>query len=296
MSDSDFSSSESEEKIFIDNVNPSLDNLFPLETHSSAFMPPLSSLKLSPRTKMQIKNILKTAPAQELRKILFWQVFCKKLKDSSTGEVQEIMHKLLSQSYSSLMLLKIKENFDEAMDVLPIIFGHSIHYGLWDIFKHSKHLFDLRFCVDCYKIVYFNLFGIKVSDIFVKSATQRILGDYFMHYNTRKAKPKHSDKKHVLSKALEEKMEKFPGGKEFARELFYNVPHIKNVIKIDKNDFRQPVLEPSDQVLQDRVEKHMSEPPMKKSFLDRETDKSFNCVKLSPMICGYIDSTTVGVI
>lgn len=194
------------------------------------------------------------------------------------------------------MLLKIKENFDEAMDVLPIIFSHSIHYELWDIFKHSKHLFDLRFCFDCYKIVYFYLFGIKVSDIFVKSATQRILGDYFMHYNTRKTKPKHLDKKHVLSKALEEKMEKYPGGKEFAKELCFSVPVVKHVIMVDKNDLRQPVLEHIDQMLQDRVQKHMSEPPLKKSFLDKEIDKAFNCVKLSPMICGYIDSTTVGVI
>ena len=194
------------------------------------------------------------------------------------------------------MLLKIKENFDEAMDVLPIIFSHSIHYELWDIFKHSKHLFDLRFCFDCYKIVYFNLLGIKVSDIFVKTATHRILGDYFMHYNTRKTKPKHLDKKHILSKALEEKMGEFPGGKEFAKELFYSAPVVKHIIEADKNDIRQPVLEQIDQILQHKVHKYLSEPPLKKSFLDKETDKTFNCVKLSPMICGYIDSTTVGVI
>lgn len=293
MSDSDFSSSESEEKIFIDNVNPTIYNLFPLELNCVLFIAPLSSMKVSPKTKMQIRNIMKSAPALDLRKILFWQVFCKKLKDSSTPEVQEILTQHLSQAYSSLMLLKIREKFDEALDILPIIIGHSIHYELWDIFKHSKHLFDLRFCIDCYKIVYFNLFGMKVSDIFIKSATQRILGDYFMHYNSRKSKPKHSEKKHVLSKAIEEKMDKYPGGREFAKELFYNLPNMKNVIKIEKNDIKVPTLEPSDQVLQDRVLKHMSEPPLKKSFLDKDTEKMFNCVKLSPMLSGYIDSSTV---
>lgn len=98
MSDSDFSSSESEEKIFIDNINPTIDNPFPLETRLLAFIPPLSSLKLSPRTKLQIKSILKTSAAQELRKILFWEVFCKKLKDSSTAEVQEVLKKVFITS------------------------------------------------------------------------------------------------------------------------------------------------------------------------------------------------------
>lgn len=295
MSDSDFSSSESEEKIYIDNINPTISNMFPLETNCAQFIPPISSIKVSPKTKMQIRNIMKSAPAQELRKILFWQVFCKKLKDSTTSDLQELLNQLLSQSYSSLMLLKIRERFDEALDILPIIIGHSIHYELWDIFKHSKHLFDLRFCIDCYKIVYFNLFGMKVSDIFVKSATQRILGDYFMHYNSKKSKPKHTEKKHVLSKEVEEKMEKYPGGREFAKELFYNLPHMKHVIKIEKNDIRQPTLEPTDQVLQDRVEKHMKEPPLRRSFMDIDDEKSFNCVKLSPMLSGYIDSSTVRV-
>ena len=52
------------------------------------------------------------------------------MKDSSTEEVQKILESLLSHSYAALMLLKIQEKFDEALDILPIIIGHSIHYEL----------------------------------------------------------------------------------------------------------------------------------------------------------------------
>jgi hypothetical protein len=174
------------------------------------------------------------------------------------------------------MLLKIKERFEESLDILPIIIGHSIHYELWDIFKHSQSMFDLRFCLDCYKLIYFNLLGIRVSDIFVRSATQRILGDHFMYYYSRKTKTKHPDKKHVLSKALEEKMEA--------------------VAHVQKYDIETIQLEPSDQALQDKVDLHSREPPVRKSFLDSSVEKTFNCVKLSPMLCGYIDSSTVNYI
>lgn len=296
MSDSEFSSSESEEKIYIDNINPTPDNLFPLELNSHQYLPPLSSLKLSPKIKAQVRNLMKSAPAQELRKILFWQIYCKKLKDTTTTEVQDMLSALLSQSYASLMLLKIKERFEESLDIMPIIIGHSIHYELWDIFKHSQSMFDLRFCLDCYKLIYLNLLGIRVSDIFVRSATQRILGDHFMYYYSRKTKTKHPDKKHVLSKALEEKMEEFPGGKEFAKELFHNHPSYKAVAHVQKYDIETIQLEPSDQVLQDKVDLHSREPPVRKSFLDSTVEKTFNCVKLSPMLCGYIDSSTVNYI
>lgn len=292
MSDSEFSSSESEEKIHIESINPTVDNIFPLVISRAEYFPPLSSLKLSPKTKLQIKGLVKTEPALNLRKILFWQVYCKKLKDSSTGKVQEILDGLLSQAYTSLMLLKIKEKFDEALDALPIMIGHSIHYELWDIFKYSRHYFDLRFEIDCYKIIYLNLLGLTVSDIFIKTASQRLLGDYFLYYK-RRVKPKHVDKKHFLSRAVEEKMEEFPGGKEFARELFQSSVNAKvaqNPQNIISESYR---LDIGDQLLQDKVEFHMSEPPLRQSFLDTNSDKTFNCVKLSPMLCGYIDSSTV---
>jgi Protein of unknown function len=295
MSDSDFSSSESEDKIYIENINPAPDNLFPLTLNGGLYFPPLSSLKLSPKTKQQIRSIIKTHTVLQLRKILFWQIYCKKLKDSTTQQVQKTLESLLSQSYASLMLLKLKEKFDEALDILPIMIGHSIHYEMWDTFKYSRHYFDLRFIIDCYKIIYLNLLGIRVSDIFVKSTTHRILGDYFLYYS-RRVKVKHTDKKHVLTKAVEDQMEEYPGGKEFARELFHNFTANKAADSSQKTMVEKPKLEPSDQILQDRVELHMAEPPLRKSFLDNSVDKSFNCVKLSPMLCGYIDSSTVWLI
>ena len=146
--------------------------------------------------------------------------------------------------------------------------------------------------LDCYKIIYLNLLGLRVSDIFIKSATQRILGDYFMHYS-RRVKPKHVDKKHFLTKALEDKMDNFPGGKEFARELFNTAGSSKAIINSSKTVVEQSRLDPSDQILSDKVDLYMSDPPLRKSVLDNQTEKTFNCVKLSPMLCGYIESSTV---
>ena len=71
MSDSEFSSSESEEKIYIENINPTVDNIFPLPLDGKLYFPPLSALKLSPKTKLQIRNLMKSEPALDLRKILF---------------------------------------------------------------------------------------------------------------------------------------------------------------------------------------------------------------------------------
>lgn len=151
---------------------------------------------------------------------------------------------------------------------------------------------DLRFILDCYKIIYAQLLGMVVTDTFVKVTTKKLLGDYFMNYSIRN-KPHKLDKKGNLPKMIEEKMESFQGGKEFAKELFSRLQPNKPVLIVEEEVIEiKSKLDTSDVALIERVEMHLNEPPLRKSFLDENPIKKFNCVKLSPLVSEQIDSST----
>ncbi|CAG9310210.1 unnamed protein product [Blepharisma stoltei] len=291
-SGSDISSSDSEEQLLIEDVQPTLESPYPLEIKPRDYFPPLRVLKVQPLLKQQLKSFLKLDLIIDLYHHLFWLVFYTKYHNSTTKELQNQVKEQLSKTYLKLMLYNIQFKIDECMDVLPVIIGHAIHHELWDNFKYTRPLMDFRFILDCYKLIYSQLLGMVVTDTFVKVTTKKILGDYFMSYSVRN-KPHKLDKKGNLPKMIEEQMESYQGGKEFAKELFSRLQPSKPVFIIEEEVPEvKAKLDISDIALVERVELHLSDPPLKKSILDESQMKKFNCVRLSPLVSEQIDSST----
>jgi Protein of unknown function len=287
---SDNESSESEEKLMYENVNPTKDDPFPLEVNMNHYMPPLTALKISGTSKTELKFLLGLEIVKEIHLLLFWQVFYKKLKPDTTKSLQEKVLTKLGSNYVKLLIYNMTKKLGNGLEYLPLMLGHAIHHEFFNAFKLSNHIFDIRFVLDCYKIIYQQLLGLTVTDSFILKSTKQIFGEYFMKY-TEKATKKTVEPANIFNKKFEKQMESVPGGIEFAKELASKLRPVQSKIEIRAKE-EKVKLATSDNVIEERVHRQLSEPLLKKSLIQDKT-KSFNCVRLSPLLSTHIQSSTV---
>ena len=289
---SDYSSSVSEDHLQIENLSPTIFTPHPIDLNLSDFLPPISILKLSSKTKSIIKYLLDISTVKELHKLLFWQIFYKKFKPDSTKSLQAQTSKLLGSHYIKLLLINMSKNIESGLEYLPIMIGHAIHHEIFDLFKLSNYSFDMRFIIDCYKIIYQEIIGMTVTDSFILDLTKKVFGSYFLKY-TQKVRKKIEPTTNLLNKKYEKQMEELPGGIEFAKELAVKLRPA--VVKIEPNGSRDEEkvrLNIADNNIAERVKRQLSEPMLKKSSIE-DNAKMFNCVKLSPILSRQINSSTV---
>lgn len=129
-SGSEYSSSDSEEQLILDDIQPSLEDPYPLEIQSRVYFPALRYLKIQPPLKQKLKVFLKLDLITDLYHHLFWLFFYNKFRNSSTKDLQNHVKELLSKTYLKLMLYNIQHKCDDCMDVLPVYLGHAIHHEL----------------------------------------------------------------------------------------------------------------------------------------------------------------------
>lgn len=289
-SNSDYTVSESEEMLLIENVCVDLENPFPLALNHDLYMPKVANLKVSASLKEQIQKILDLESSKNIRKIMFWQIFYKKFLAESTKTLQENNSKQLGKDYVKLLWTNMKYKLDSALEQLPLILSYSIHHELYDLFKHSRHTFDMRFILDCYKIIYQELLGITVSDSFILSSAKKLFGTFFLIY-LKKSKKKPETRINDFAKKTEKQMENAPGINDFAKELSLK---LRPVVQKVENLATEEVLKLSvfDCVIADKVKRQLSEPLLKKSKVC-DKSKVFNCVRLGPLISHQVNSSTV---
>ena len=288
--DSEYSSSESEENIVIESIDPTIEDPFPLQLNSQQYTPPLSVLKLTSSAKSDLEYILSLSSTHQIRKLLFWQIFYKKFKNDSTAALQKRSSKALGKEYVKLLWINLKKKLGSALEQLPLVMGYSVHHELYDLFKFSRHLLDVRFNLDCYKIIYQELLGITVSDSFIQTSAKKLFGDYFLKY-TRKTKKETNITSNVHTKKMERQMEGIPGGVEFAKELYFKIRPVANKIENVILDDTSKV-QISDSAIVEKVKRQFSQQLLRPSeILDRT--KSFNCVKLGPLISHQTHSSSV---
>lgn len=295
------SSSESESSVIeqentIDKVNPTPADPYPLPCPNSRFLPPLSEIKLKKSIKSTLHNLISSPSIQKLHHLLFWQVFYKKLKPDTTLYLQEKNSKKLAKYYVKVLIHSMSHEVSKDLDPLPLFFGHAIHHEFYEVFKNSRYYFDIRFVIDCYKIIFLELSGIIVTDSFIQNSTRKLYGSYFMRYLTvQKKKPDNSAQ--VLNKKLEKQMNGVPGGVSFAKELAdklrpVNVKKNENIQDEDGDD--KVMLPMPDKIIADRVTRHLSEKTLKRSAIS-DSAKVFNCNKLSPLLSRQINNSKVRV-
>jgi hypothetical protein len=289
---SEFESSEIEEDKTFDTLTPSPENPHPLSTDHSKYLPPLEKLPLPKGLKIKLKSIFSNDSIPKIHSLLFWQVFYKKLKPETTEVLQDQTSKKLAKNYVKLLLSLMNQPAGKAIDLLPVLFGHSIHHEYFELFSQSRHHFDQRFILDCYKIIYLELSGLTVTDSFIETSAKKVLGNYYLEYlKTQKKKPQNNSG--LASKKLEKQMNGVEGGIEFAKELALRLrPLITRKPERKQAEEEEVKLEISDTIIADRVHRHLSEKVLKKSFIT-DSSKIFNCNKLSPLLSRQINSSTV---
>lgn len=288
---SDFESSEIEEDKTFDTVNPTMTDPYPLESTHSKYLPPIASLRLPTPIKSHLSQILSHKSSQKLHHLLFWQVFYKKLKPSTTSSLQDQTSKKLGKNYVKLLLQLMNQPSSKSLDLIYLLIGHAINHEYFETFTQSRHHFDQRFFLDCNKIIYLELSGLTVTDSFIESTSQKLMGSYYMSFlKTQKKRPENSS--NLMNKKVEKQMVGVVGGLEFARELANRLRPVQ-ARRLEKQQEEQKIkLEVADTLIADRVQRHLSEKVLKKSMIS-DSSKVFNCNKLSPLLSRQINSSTV---
>lgn len=291
-SSSDSESSEIDQENKFENINPTTADPYPLPSPNSRFLPPVSEFKLKKTIKSTLSSLFSSPSFQKLHHFLFWQIFYKKLKPDTTQYLQERISKKLGKHYVKVLLSSMSQESSKNLDSLPLFLGHAIHHELYEVFNNSRYYFDMRFILDCYKIIYLELSGIIVTDSFIQNSTKRLFGNYFMRYLAVQKK-KTENPTTTLNKKFEKQMNGIPGGISFAKELAEKLRPVE--VKRNENfqdEEDKHMLPIPDKIILDRVTRHLSEKTLKRSNIS-DSVKVFNCIRLSPLLSRQINSSSV---
>ncbi len=119
----------------------------------------------------------------------------------------------------------------EVMNQLLFSISYVIHMLFFQTFKFDRSQFSLRFILDCYHIVIFEVNGVYVSDYYLQVQFEKIFTSKFLMYesedqkkNSKKTESQTKDKYNFLGRKLnyEHALEQAWGvemGEEFARRL-----------------------------------------------------------------------------
>lgn len=134
----------------------------------------------------------------------FWFVFCAKFPGCiNTPDpdkfVNNLRHKM-SKTYVKLFTA-LPQPKDELINYLIFSLGYMVHYMFYRYFHKQRFYFDLRFILDCYHIIIFEINGLYVSDFYIRLNIDRLFNNKFLFYEN-KNKPKKNISKNIEKKNM----------------------------------------------------------------------------------------------
>ena len=286
---------ENEESLrSIESVDISLGSPIPISIKASKYLiSSIKLLKLPSYKKAQLITLMQSRDLQKTYVSLFWLVFCKKLRNSTTQTVQLYLSEQLTKKYVKIILNKMQSKSNDIFDFIPLVISYGIHHQMWDLFSASRDIFDIRFVMDCYQIVYLELLGSFVTDLFVKNFTEKGFGQNFLKYTQQIAKPNLS----LLGPPshIEEKASKIEGGKELVNEIYtrFRSPAYNPGSQSHRSNTPDIKLIGGDLALQKVVDSYTSKSPSRASILEKVQENKFNCVSLSPLLSRHLQIPSV---
>lgn len=125
-------------------------------------------------------KFLETEKAMHLFEGLFWMVHVLKFHPENSKLLKKLRRKI-SYSYTTTLSLCPNPKQD-ILGLLHFVYGYMIHMMHCKLFIKHKDIFNIRFVLDCYHIVVYELTGLLVSDVYVYNQIDRIYGDKFFMY------------------------------------------------------------------------------------------------------------------
>lgn len=128
-----------------------------------------------------MKSLLQAPEVQRLLEKLFWLVNFIKFR-SNRVSVIENLRKKVSKIYGVIMTKLKSQLTEEISSLIKLILAYLVHSAHYKIFPKERKSFDVRFILDCYHIIFFEMTGVLVSDFFIHSQIEDLFQDRFFFY------------------------------------------------------------------------------------------------------------------
>lgn len=93
--------------------------------------------------------------------------------------------KSINKKYS-LIFVKSPKNNDDFINSIIFSIGYLIHMLFFQIFPLDRPLFTIRFILDVYHIIIFQLHGLFISDYYLQNQFEKVFTSKFMDYEIAK--------------------------------------------------------------------------------------------------------------
>lgn len=259
----------------------------------------------------------------KLTTLLFWMVFAQKFQPKST-DIMQVLRGRVSKLYSK-QFAKLPTPKEELANYLLFLIAYCIQIMYYNVFTNNRGLFNMRFILDIYHIIVFELHGIYVSDYYIQSSIEKIFGSKFFFYEQKFQKSKKSEVKEQKNEPLlrglgynVDNLHNVTGGTEFASELSSKLrdkkvgsglslpldldfPYSQQSLERTKGGSPGTVrksLRKSQEKLEEEFPSHRS------NLLEAQSARSasnkayfpkirFDCMQISPTVSKFLDNPTM---
>lgn len=116
----------------------------------------------------------------QLFESLFWVVNILKFQNDNVRLVKKL-RKRISYHYTST-LSQCPHKKEDVLALLQFCLGYLVHMMHHRIFVRQRANFGVRFLLDCYHIVVYEMTGLLVSDVYIYNQIEKIFGERFFLY------------------------------------------------------------------------------------------------------------------
>jgi hypothetical protein len=133
-----------------------------------------------PKVVQTTLNFLNEPEVKSLFESLFWIANIIKFQPDNARLIKKF-RKRISNSYTTT-LSKCPSPKEEVFAILQFCFGYLVHAMHHRCFPKQRPQFGIRFVLDCYHIVVYELTGLLVSDVYIYNQVEKLFGDRFFLY------------------------------------------------------------------------------------------------------------------
>lgn len=125
-------------------------------------------------------NFMHAPEVLKLFESLFWIVNVLKFQNDNVKLVKKLRKRISGYYTTTLSLCPSPK--EDVLALLQFCFGYMIHMMHHRIFPKQRVNFTVRFLLDCYHIIVYELTGLLVSDVYIYNQIERIFGERFFLY------------------------------------------------------------------------------------------------------------------
>ena len=119
-----------------------------------------------------LEAILMDSKVLKLFDKLFWLVNFIKFRPNRLDVIQNLRIKV--SKYYGIIMTKMRKLTEEEATLLKLVTAYLIHSVHYKLFPFERRTFDVRFILDCYHIVFYEMTGVLVSDFFIHSQIEKV--------------------------------------------------------------------------------------------------------------------------